>query len=188
MHLVNVKRAALLRPLEVVCGIVEGRIRFPHLNITNACASSHAGGTGRSSASNESVDSADGAGISVSTNGDDDDGDGDSDPDSDRRKLARILRPAHSAPAQSATSKRILRMPAVQVRIGLSRSTIYESISKGEFPPSISLGARAVGWLESDIDAWLESRVSASKTASVVGFRPAQIYNARTRSAKLSQE
>jgi prophage regulatory protein len=79
-------------------------------------------------------------------------------------------------------------MPAVQVRVGLSRSTIYEAIGRDEFPPSISLGARAVGWLESDIDAWLETRVLASKTFSVAELKPARIQNARTQSTKLSKE
>ena len=54
----------------------------------------------------------------------------------------------------------ILKRPAVEARVGLSRSSIYAFIAKGEFPAPKQLGARAVGWLESDIDAWLESRIS----------------------------
>jgi len=57
----------------------------------------------------------------------------------------------------------ILRLPSVKTRTGLSRSSIYLRISKGEFPSSISLGGRAVGWLESDIESWLQDRISASK-------------------------
>jgi len=57
----------------------------------------------------------------------------------------------------------ILRLPAVKNRTGLSRSSIYLRISKGEFPPSISLGGRAVGWLESDVESWLQDRISASQ-------------------------
>ena len=53
----------------------------------------------------------------------------------------------------------ILRLPAVITRTGLSRSTIYLFISNGTFPPSLALGSRAVGWLESDIEAWLISRM-----------------------------
>lgn len=49
----------------------------------------------------------------------------------------------------------ILRLPAVQVRTGLSRSTIYARIAEGTFPHSIHLGERAVGWLESDINDWI---------------------------------
>jgi len=57
----------------------------------------------------------------------------------------------------------ILRLPNVKNRTGLSRSSIYLRISKGEFPSSISLGGRAVGWLESDIESWLQDRISASQ-------------------------
>ena len=57
----------------------------------------------------------------------------------------------------------ILRLPAVKARTGLSRSTIYLRISRGEFPKQVSLGARAVGWLESEIDAWVESRIKESR-------------------------
>jgi len=57
----------------------------------------------------------------------------------------------------------ILRLPAVKARIGLSRSTIYLSIAEGKFPKPVSLGLRAVGWLESEIDAWLHQQVEASQ-------------------------
>jgi len=51
----------------------------------------------------------------------------------------------------------ILRLPIVISRTGLSRATIYLKISQGQFPQPISLGARAVGWWESEIDSWLDS-------------------------------
>ena len=50
---------------------------------------------------------------------------------------------------------RILRLTQVLDRVGLSRSTVYERIKNGSFPKQITLGARAVGWLEHEIDAWL---------------------------------
>lgn len=58
----------------------------------------------------------------------------------------------------------ILRLPAVKLRTGLSRSSIYLRISNGEFPSSISLGGRAVGWLEEDVNDWLESKITARST------------------------
>ena len=57
-------------------------------------------------------------------------------------------------------SNTILRLPQVKVRVGLSRSSIYAAVARGEFPQPISLGARAVGWLESDIENWIGERVS----------------------------
>ena len=63
-------------------------------------------------------------------------------------------------------SKKIIRLPAVKEKTGLSRSSIYLRMSKAEFPKSISLGDRAIGWLESDIEQWLDERISASKAAN----------------------
>jgi prophage regulatory protein len=60
-------------------------------------------------------------------------------------------------------SKKIIRLPEVKNTTGLSRSTIYLYMSKGIFPASISLGTRAIGWLRSDIDRYLEDRITASK-------------------------
>lgn len=61
----------------------------------------------------------------------------------------------------------ILRLPTVKARTGLSRSTIYLRISEGKFPRPVSLGSRAVGWVEAEIQNWLEQRVRESRrTAS----------------------
>ena len=49
---------------------------------------------------------------------------------------------------------RFLRLPEVLARTGLSRSTIYVRLDQGRFPRPVSLGARAVGWLESEVDEW----------------------------------
>lgn len=62
--------------------------------------------------------------------------------------------------------ERILRRPEVESRVGLSRSTIYESMALGEFPKPIKIGRRAVGWPESSIAAWLDSRVEDARNAS----------------------
>ncbi|PMN12904.1 AlpA family transcriptional regulator [Vibrio lentus] len=60
-------------------------------------------------------------------------------------------------------SHKIIRLPEVKQRTGLSRSTIYLRMSKGEFPLNISLGERAVGWVELDVDIWLQDRIEASR-------------------------
>ncbi|WP_426370448.1 helix-turn-helix transcriptional regulator [Pseudocolwellia sp. HL-MZ7] len=62
-------------------------------------------------------------------------------------------------------SNKINRLPVVIDKTGLSRSSIYLRMSKGEFPQSISLGDRAIGWLEADIEQWLEDKIAASKSA-----------------------
>lgn len=53
---------------------------------------------------------------------------------------------------------KILRRDAVEQLTGLSRSTIYSMMKEGSFPQSVRLGKRAVGWLESELHAWLTSR------------------------------
>jgi prophage regulatory protein len=53
----------------------------------------------------------------------------------------------------------ILRLPEVMARVGLKRASIYLHVAAGTFPKQIALGIRAVGWLESEIDAWLTVRV-----------------------------
>ena len=58
---------------------------------------------------------------------------------------------------------RIIRMAGVQARTGLSRSTIYQWVSDGSFPQPIRLGARAVGWIESEVDAWIREEIAASR-------------------------
>ena len=57
----------------------------------------------------------------------------------------------------------ILRLPAVKQRTGLSRSTIYLRVAQGTFPAPVSLGARAVGWVESEVDEWLARRIEESR-------------------------
>ena len=60
----------------------------------------------------------------------------------------------------------ILRLPTVKARTGLSRSTIYLRISEGRFPKPVSLGGRAVGWVEKEIDDWLSQQIDNSRKAA----------------------
>jgi prophage regulatory protein len=57
----------------------------------------------------------------------------------------------------------ILRLPTVQKRTGLARSTIYWHIARGNFPKPISLGAQSVGWIESEIQEWLSKQIDKSR-------------------------
>ena len=62
------------------------------------------------------------------------------------------------------SSATLLRMTQVKARTGLSRSTIYLRIKAGDFPAQVSLGLRAVGWLEIDIERWIATQVERSRT------------------------
>ena len=58
---------------------------------------------------------------------------------------------------------RFLRLPEVMARTGLSRSTIYVRLDQGRFPRPVSLGGRAVGWIEAELDEWMRERIAASR-------------------------
>ena len=55
---------------------------------------------------------------------------------------------------------KLLRRPEVEACTGLSRSTIYEWMKRGEFPQPVKMGARLVAWRESDVIAWLDTRTT----------------------------
>lgn len=60
----------------------------------------------------------------------------------------------------------ILRLPIVKQRTGLSRSTIYLRMADGCFPKPVSLGGRAVGWVEAEVDDWLRQQIKASRRSA----------------------
>lgn len=55
--------------------------------------------------------------------------------------------------------KRIIRLPEVVKKTGLSRSSIYAYMNEGRFPKSFDLGERSKGWLENSIDQWIDSKI-----------------------------
>jgi prophage regulatory protein len=58
---------------------------------------------------------------------------------------------------------KILRLPTVIEKTGKPRSTIYWMIENNLFPKQIKLSVRSVGWLESEVNAWIEQRVNESR-------------------------
>ena len=76
---------------------------------------------------------------------------------------------------REAKEIRILRRKQVEARTGLSRSSIYARLRQNPkrpgdydptFPSPVSVGAKAVGWIEAEIDAWLTAQVEKSRKAS----------------------
>jgi prophage regulatory protein len=76
---------------------------------------------------------------------------------------------AHTHEHGTTSTPVILRRPQVEARTGLSRSTLYQYIQDGLFPRPVSLGARAVGWLESEVTAWIAARVKAVRPGKAPG-------------------
>ena len=58
------------------------------------------------------------------------------------------------------SSKNILRLPQVIQKTGMSRATIYAYLKQSNFPAPISLGVRSVGWISSEVDQWIDSRIA----------------------------
>jgi len=58
---------------------------------------------------------------------------------------------------------KICRLPEVIDRTGLSRSAVYDLISKDKFPSQINLGPRSVGWVENEITDWIDARIEESR-------------------------
>jgi prophage regulatory protein len=54
----------------------------------------------------------------------------------------------------------MLKLKEVQKMTGLSRSTIYAYIDKGMFPRQVKLGERCVAWVEEEVVAWLDARIT----------------------------
>ncbi|MGB8477673.1 MAG: AlpA family transcriptional regulator [Acidobacteriaceae bacterium] len=69
-------------------------------------------------------------------------------------------------------AQKILRLPDVKARTGLSRSTIYLRLAEGSFPRPVSLGARSIGFVEAEIDAWVDERIRARPDMGGKSGRP----------------
>jgi len=59
--------------------------------------------------------------------------------------------------------KTIWRLHTVMARTGLPRSTIYHKMSLDEFPQTINLGLRSVGWIAEEVEEWIEERIEDSR-------------------------
>lgn len=60
----------------------------------------------------------------------------------------------------------MLRRPQVEAVTGLSCSTIYQLIGKGQFPRPVRIGVRTVAWIQSEVVDYIESRIAASRQAA----------------------
>ena len=67
--------------------------------------------------------------------------------------------------AMTTTPSTLIKLPTVKERTTLSTSEIYRRIEAGTFPAQIKLGAKAVAWLESEVNEWIEQHISASRPA-----------------------
>lgn len=57
----------------------------------------------------------------------------------------------------------LIRLPVVQNKTGKSRSAIYAAIAAGTFPKPVLIGAKAVAWVDTEIDAWVQRRIAEGR-------------------------
>lgn len=69
--------------------------------------------------------------------------------------------PAAPSAPYAPFQERFMRLPEVIHVCGLSRSTIYDLISREAFPAQISLGGKNVAWAASEVNAWMNERIAA---------------------------
>lgn len=63
---------------------------------------------------------------------------------------------------ESRRVTRLIRLPEVQHRVGLGRSTIYRWMAEGKFPGPVELGGYSVAWEERAIDVWISQRLDSA--------------------------
>ena len=62
--------------------------------------------------------------------------------------------------------KRFLRLPQVEEKTGLKKSTIYSLVATGDFPAPVKLGQRCSAWVESEIEDWQDARITNRNNAA----------------------
>ena len=68
---------------------------------------------------------------------------------------------------QASDKNNIIRLPEVRQRTGLSRSSIYAMQAAQTFPRAIKLGRRSVGWVESEVQNFIDERIAQSRSEGV---------------------
>lgn len=70
--------------------------------------------------------------------------------------------------SNTQTQEIFLRLPAVSQKTGIGKTSIYQRVKEGTFPPPIKLGERAVAWVDSEVSEWMASRITASRSRGVL--------------------
>ncbi len=75
----------------------------------------------------------------------------------------------------------ILRLPQVCRITGLGRSMIYQLEAESRFPARVRIGARAVGWVESEVQSWLASRIQHHRACGASAARTTDFVRCQSR-------
>lgn len=80
--------------------------------------------------------------------------------------MATSIRLKQNSNTNTSTNPRILRWPEVQNKVGMCRSHVHKLVSQGRFPKPIKLGLRSSGWIDLEVNEWLEQRIEISRSSS----------------------
>lgn len=58
----------------------------------------------------------------------------------------------------------LIRLAEVKEYTGLGRSSIYKYMNEGNFPKSVSLGERAIAWVDTEIEEWVQDKIEQRDT------------------------
>ena len=61
---------------------------------------------------------------------------------------------------QDIPRRRVLRLPEVLLRTGKRRTSLLQAVRRGDFPRPIHLGPRAIGFVETEVEAWIDARMA----------------------------
>ena len=70
---------------------------------------------------------------------------------------------SQTASAEQPKATRMLRMPEVLDKTGMSKSFVESKVRDGTFPQPVKLGGRATAFIEEEVDQWLQQAIEASR-------------------------
>ena len=75
--------------------------------------------------------------------------------------MENVVHMPHKPTGKPVVVQKLIRLPEVLSRLGISKSQLYRMVKAGEFPESIQIGRNAVAWPASQVDDWIRNRPTA---------------------------
>jgi prophage regulatory protein len=73
----------------------------------------------------------------------------------------KTLKKSEEVQMETTTTSRIIRKPELLNMLGISDPTVYRWERAGKFPKRLRLGGNSCGWLEEEVNNWIEERAAA---------------------------
>jgi len=80
--------------------------------------------------------------------------------------------PVYFPRAEVSHPERLLPMRAVRDQVALHPATVYAMVKDGTFPKPIKMGRRSL-WVESEVQAWIATRIAAARMGQSMGQKSA---------------